>query len=555
MPNDPNLSDPEVEIVLKDGHDALREGRWEDARALFEKSAKEGDPDAIDGLGRALWWMGETEEAIATRTRAYRAYRQAGRIDDAVRVAVWLTLEYGAIPGREHLATGWIRRAESLADVNPAASAWLSLAHSVVESDPVRMATHAETALKAARKLGEPELEIRALARSGLGLALSGRTAEGMARLDEAMAAASAGEADPEVFAEACCDMVTACEATLDGRRLEQWGQVAEKFLRLNNHPRLLGFCGACCAAVFAARGDLAGAEHWLHWTIDRLEKAGHHARCVDPKAKLAEIRVAQGRFEEADSLLEGIRTRPEAVRAAVGLHIARGELGAAASLLHRRLARVGHDSPAAIPLLSMLVPVQIARGDLNGATDSARRLEALATATGLDRNTAEAEVAEGRVAIAAQRLADAVAAFTSAADRYDRARMPVDAARARVLLAEALAGDDPETAMAEARSAAAMLDKAGLTAEADHADALVRSLGGRGRVGPKLAGLLTKREREVLDLVAEGLTNAEIAERLYISTKTAANHVSNLLVKLNLRTRTEAAAFAHRLRSESPVG
>ena len=79
---------------------------------------------------------------------------------------------------------------------------------------------------------------------------------------------------------------------------------------------------------------------------------------------------------------------------------------------------------------------------------------------------------------------------------------------------------------------------------EADEADALQRRLGGRGRVGPKGLGLLTRRETEVLNLLGEGLTNAEIAERLFISTKTAANHVSNILVKLNLRSRAEAAAY-----------
>src|SRR5690606_5123079 len=217
----------------------------------------------------------------------------------------------------------------------------------------------------------------------------------------------------------------------------------------------------------------------------------------VDPKAKLAEIRVAQGRFEEADALLEGIRGRPEAMRAAVALHVARGELGAAASLLHRRLARVGHDSPAAIPILSPLVPIHLARRDIDGAAESARRLEALAAETSLDRHFAEAEVGLGRVASAEGHHTAAVAAFTSAVERYERARMTVEAARARLLLAEALADEDPETAMVEARSASAVLDKAGLTAEADQADALVRSLGGRGRVGPKVMGLLTKRERE----------------------------------------------------------
>lgn len=549
MPKDQPVDIPSV---LNEGDDALREGRWEDARAAFELAAGKGDPDALDGLGRALWWTGETEEAVATRTRAYRAYRRTGRLDDAVRVATWLAHEHGAVPGREHLARGWISRAEALTQPDTAAAAWLHLARSMVDTDPVRMAAHAESALELARELGEPELEIRALARSGLSLTLSGRTAEGMTRLDEAMTGAAAGEADPEVFAEACCDMVMACEATLDGRRLEQWGQVAERFLRLNTHPRLLGFCGSCCAAVFAARGDLGSAENWLHWTIDRLEQAGHHARCVDPKAKLAEIRVSQGRLEEADALLEGIRSRPEAVRAAVGLHVARGELGAAASLLHRRLARVGHDSSAAIPLLSLLVPVQLARRDIAGAADSARRLADRAAEIGLDRHLAESEVALGRMAMAEARRGDATASFTAASERYERARMPVEGARVRLLLAESVAIEDAETARAEARSAAAVLDKAGLTAEADHADAVVRALGGRGRVGPKLTGQLTKREREVLELVAAGLTNAEIADRLYISVKTAGNHVSNVLTKLNLRSRTEAATYAHRLRSES---
>jgi DNA-binding NarL/FixJ family response regulator len=66
-----------------------------------------------------------------------------------------------------------------------------------------------------------------------------------------------------------------------------------------------------------------------------------------------------------------------------------------------------------------------------------------------------------------------------------------------------------------------------------------------KGRTGPRDVGALSRREREVLALVAEGLANAEIAERLFISTKTAGNHVSNILTKLGMRSRTEAAAYA----------
>ncbi len=81
-----------------------------------------------------------------------------------------------------------------------------------------------------------------------------------------------------------------------------------------------------------------------------------------------------------------------------------------------------------------------------------------------------------------------------------------------------------------------------------DRAEALARRLQGSSM---RADGELTSREREVAALVADGLTNGQLADRLFISPKTAAVHVSNILAKLGLSTRAEIAAWAvrHKLR------
>jgi DNA-binding NarL/FixJ family response regulator len=79
---------------------------------------------------------------------------------------------------------------------------------------------------------------------------------------------------------------------------------------------------------------------------------------------------------------------------------------------------------------------------------------------------------------------------------------------------------------------------------------ALVSSVSERARLKPaatRSAHGLTAREAEILALVGQGRTNAEIAAELFISTKTASVHVSNILRKLGVKSRIQAAALAHR--------
>jgi DNA-binding CsgD family transcriptional regulator len=124
-----------------------------------------------------------------------------------------------------------------------------------------------------------------------------------------------------------------------------------------------------------------------------------------------------------------------------------------------------------------------------------------------------------------------------------ERLGLEFDAAQVRLATAQVLAADAPRVAVAQARAALTVFDRIGAGACADEAAALLRSLGDRGRAAARTAGPLTRRKREVALLVAEGLSNPEIARRLHLSAKTVGHHVSRVLAKLGLRNRAEVAA------------
>ncbi|HEX9121860.1 MAG TPA: response regulator transcription factor [Actinomycetota bacterium] len=535
--------------LLRQGEAALASGDWQRAREVFDAALADRDtPEARDGLGRALWWLRDVDGAIEHRERAHAAFRKDGDGPRAARIAMWLAIEYAEAIGNDPISRGWFARAEGLLkDAPPGPEhGWLALTRTRLRLDPTAGGEDAASALETARRFQDPELEASALALAGLVAVERGDLDAGLNALDEAMVLATGTEvADQEVFGDICCLATRAAEDAGDVGRLMKWNEVVMTFMERSGHAPLLEFCGTCCAEVLAAGGNLGEAEGWLVRTLAELEDTGHRARCVHPAAKLAELRLLQGRVEEAERLLAGYEDRPDGLRAAAAVHLAQGETAVAAALLHRRLNQVG-DALLAVPLLALLADVQLAQGELHEAGGTAERLEAMAVRTGQPRVTATAALAAGRVAAAAgdraaeARLEEAIATFV-------RLEMPIEAAKARIALARAVRENEPELARREAQLALEASDAAGATRLADEAAALLRELGGRARTGPKGLGLLSKRELEVLALLGEGLSNAEIAARLYISTKTAGNHVSSVLSKLNVRSRQEAAAYAVR--------
>lgn len=544
------MSTAAVDDALARGYEALATGDWSGAREAFELACSEAEsPEALDGLGRTLWWLREEREAIVQRERAYAGFRLDGELARAARIALWLSREYGLVFANDAAARGWLQRAERLLrDVAPGAEqGWLDLTRSESARAPSEARALATSALDIALESGDSDLELRALAQLGLAEVSLGNVDEGLARLDEAMAAATSGEpASLETFADICCALMLACERAGDSERPQQWSSVLEQFVRKYDHVTLLAFCRTCCADVYAANGRIDAAEAELEAALRELTAAGQRSRCIPPAARLAEIRVLQGRLSEAERLLDGLEGEPEALQARVSLRLARGDAAAAGALIIQRLDEIGWTNLLSALLLGQLAEARIEEDRLDAAMAAVSALEAIAAIPGRERVHAIACAARGKVALA-EGAESAPELLQRAVNEFAGLGLRLEAARTRLVLARAQAVTSPEIAVETARHARNELEALGAVRDADAATALMRSLGAKARSGPKAAGLLTTREREVLRLVEEGLTNREIGARLYISPKTAEHHVSRIYAKLGVNTRAEAAAYAAR--------
>jgi DNA-binding CsgD family transcriptional regulator len=535
------------EDLVRRGWESLAATDWDGARSCFEQAHELAESaETLDGLGRALHFQGEYARAIELTERAFAGYRKLDKRVEAADRARWLAFLHGTVNCNMAVASGWMGRAETLladADECPG-HGWIALDSAPFTGDAAERERLATAALAIARRFGDVDLEYDALALLGEARVAAGRVAEGMRLIDEAMAAVSAGEVAGIVpVGDIYCHLLSACELALDVTRAEQWMTVAGRFDAWSEFVSPV--CRSHYGGILVAVGRWSEAEEELTAAIQTLEKS-YRLLGELPLLKLADLRLRQGRLEEARRLLDGSESHPVARRTLGAIALARGELALAEDLTRLCLDGQPTSDPGCAPALDLLVQIRLARDDRAGAGEALEQLTALAAGSDDGRTAAFAELAAGRVGASdgdertTTHLQGAVRGFTAL-------ELPLEAARAQLELARALAGAAPEAAVAEARLALRTFERIGATADADATGGLLRELDSAGRAWPKRYGTLTKRETEVLSLLAEGCSNAQIADRLYISRRTAEHHVANILSKLDLRSRAEAAAYAVR--------
>ncbi|MQA76157.1 MAG: hypothetical protein GEU88_17785 [Solirubrobacterales bacterium] len=539
---------------LSAGWALLADGEWEAARASFADAlAREETPEALEGLSWAAWWLDDAEAVFDARERAYRLYRRRGEPAGAARMATWLAADQLDFRGAVAVAAGWLRRAARLLDgLDPGPEhGWLAFHEGYIDNltgDADKAGELGARAAEIGRRFDVPDLEMLGLALEGAALVACAQVEAGMRRLDEATATALVGEATiPISGAWACCFLVTACTTVLDYERAAEWCDRIAEFAERYGSRYMLAFCRAEYGAVHLWRGRWDDAEQMLEASVEDFSRS-RPAMVGGPLVGLAELRRRQARGEEAARLLDRAAPSAPAQLCRARLALDRGEARRAAELVERLLRQAPAERKLdRAPALELLVRARLARGELEEARvalESLREIERLVETEPL---RASRELAEGLLEGARGDHERARTLLEDAVDRFERSGAPFEAARARIELATSLVAlGRTEPAEREATAALDGLLELGAEAEAERARRLLDASIRRVDDGSLLPEV-TRREREVLGLLAEGLTNRQIAEQLVVSEHTVHRHVTNILRKLDLPTRTAAAAWALR--------
>jgi DNA-binding CsgD family transcriptional regulator len=392
--------------------------------------------------------------------------------------------------------------------------------------------------------------DLMTMALNGLGRALirGGQHLKGIKLLDEAMVAVIAGEVSPIVAGGMYCSVLESCRETHDLRRAQEWTRALDQWC--SGQPELVPYRGHCLlhrAELLQLRGSWREALQETLGACDRPSLPTRKPARGAALYRLGELHRLLGEFSEAEeAFLQAGKSGHPAQPGLALLRLAQGRLDAATKSIRRHAG--GNGANAARPtagqaeLLEACVEIGIAENDLDSARLHAQALRKLAAKFKVPMLQAMSECALGAVLLAAGDPRRALPALRRGCAIWSELEAPYHAARARALAASAcLRLDDCDASLLELGAARDAFERLGAKPDLVRLDAAFRPN------QPQDQSPLSARETEILRLVGSGATNRAIAQKLSISEKTVARHISNIFVKLDLSSRSAATAYAFR--------
>ncbi len=527
--------------MLERGRDAYGKRAWVDAYDCLAgvHGAEPLDPADLELVAICAFMLGRDDESVTWLERAHQRHLDDGATLEAVRCAAWIVLNL-AIRGQIGPATGWLGRAQRLvaSEGECAERGYLLLPgvfHHEAMGDFATAAAVAGEAADLGERFGDRDLFALAIHAQGYMLTKNGQVREGLALLDEAMVAVTADDLSPIVTGIVYCGVILACQEVYEVGRARAWTRALAGWWSLQ--PDMVAFTGRCLvhrAEIMQLDGSWRDALEEARRAGERFVETGNPAAGLAcyRQGELLRLRGEFGAAEAAYREASGHGWEPQPGLAQ--LRLSQGQTEAAVAAIRRAV------SAASAPLertrlLPAYVEIMLEVGDLEAARAACVELAEIAGGYESAMLAAIVDQARGAVHLAAGEPREALVALRRAADAWHALDVPYEIARTRVLVGDAcrLLGDE-EAALLEHDAARAIFERLGATPD-------VRRCGPPERPDHGLS----RRELEVLRLVAAGKTNREIAASLVISEHTVARHLQNIFAKLGLSSRAAATAFA----------
>jgi len=520
---------------LSRARQAYADQDWRTAAACFDDVPPAHlTADDLAASADVMWHLGRLEDNLRLLAAACDAFEADDRLEEAAHAALHLG-HFHMTRGDEPQAMAWIGHAGRLVDEigECAALGWFV---EVTELESNLMTGDVSAALRAARRvrdlgrrLDDPELIAMGLHGEGRALVRSGAVVDGLALLDEAMVAVLDGKTALLASGTLYCHTIAVCHDVADIRRMARWVDLTEQWIAAVGPAIFVdAYCAVYRGRLHLVRGEWEEAEQVALRAAADLD-ASRVKLAAEAWYVVGESRRFRGDPRAADAYAKAHSRGRDPQPGRAQLQQSEGDAVGAATSLRSALVAVGADPLRRAPLCWAAVQVGIAAGQLDEAAAAASELTETASKYGTSGLQAMEADARGAVALAEGRIEAALPVLRDACQRWHELGAPNDAAGVCVRLAEAYR---------------ALGDEASASAELARADEAYEQLG-VPRAESEAPDGLSRRECEVLTLVADGHSNREIAAALFISDRTVARHLTNIYNKIGAASRTQATRYA----------